>query len=124
LQPLHANKDWTVYTRHGKAYYKNIDSAHRKLWDIVLGRFRINVRHAANELAWQVEDYTNKGLQLKGQIIRYFDKEDVRTYGLCFAVQTKPTSSMFGSVVIRKQQNKNRTALKRWSAMIFSTKRF
>jgi rubredoxin len=102
-----------LYTTPWKSIIiKNIDSAHRKLWDIVLGRFRINVRHAANELAWQVEDYTDKGLQLKGQIIRYFDKEDVRTYGLCFAVQTKPTSSMFGSVVIRKQQNKNPHRLK------------
>ncbi|HZH37991.1 MAG TPA: rubredoxin [Flavisolibacter sp.] len=102
-----------LYTTPWKSIIiKNIDSAQRKLWDIVLGRFRINVRHAANELAWQVEDYTDKGLQLKGQIIRYFDKEDVRTYGLCFAVQTKPTSSMFGSVVIRKQQNKNPHRLK------------
>lgn len=102
-----------LYTTPWKSIIiKNIDEAHRKLWDIVLGRYRINVRHAANELAWQVEDYTDKGLQLKGQIIRYFDKEDVRTYGLCFAVQTKPSSSMFGSVVIRKQQNKNPHRLK------------
>ncbi len=112
--------DLCMQTRIGQLYttpwksiiIKNIDSAHRKLWDVVLGRYRINVRHAANELAWQVEDYTDKGLQLKGQIIRYFDKEDVRTYGLCFAVQMKPCSSIFGSVVIRKQQNKNPHRLK------------
>ena len=102
-----------LYTTPWKSIIvKNIDSTHRKLWDIILGRYRINVRHAANELNWQVEDYTDKGLQLKGQVIRYFDKEDVRTYGLCFAVQTKPCSSMFGSVVIRKQQNKNPHKLK------------
>ena len=102
-----------LYTTPWKSIIiKNIDAVHRKLWDIVLGRYRINVRHAANELNWQVEDDTDKGLQLKGQIIRYFDKEDVRTYGLCFAVQTKPSSSMFGSVVIRKQQNKNPHRLK------------
>jgi rubredoxin len=102
-----------LYTTPWKSIIiKNIDSAYRRLWDVVLGRYRINVRHAANELAWQVEDYTDKGLQLKGQIIRYFDKEDVRTYGLCFAVQTVPSSSMFSSVVIRKQQNKNLHRLK------------
>lgn len=102
-----------LYTTPWKSIIvKNIDGDHRRLWDRVLGRYRINVRHAANELAWQVEDYTDKGLQLKGQIIRYFDKEDVRTYGLCFAVQTKPSSSMFGSVVIRKQQTKNPHRLK------------
>lgn len=102
-----------LYTTPWKSIIiKNIDAGQRRLWDVVLGCYRINVRHAANELNWQVEDYTDKGLQLKGQIIRYFDKEDVRTYGLCFAVQTKPSSSMYGSVVIRKQQNKNPHRLK------------
>lgn len=91
---------------------KNIDSSSRKLWDSVLGKYRINVRHAANELNWQVEDDSEEGLQVKRQVIRYFDKEDVRTYGLCFAVQTKPTSSMFGSVVIQKLQTKNPHKLK------------
>jgi rubredoxin len=91
---------------------KNIDSSTRKLWDYVLGKYRINVRHAANELNWQVEDSSEEGLQLKRHIIRHFDKEDVRTYGLCFAVQTRPTSSMFGSVVIEKQQVKNPHKLK------------
>jgi rubredoxin len=91
---------------------KNIDPSSRKLWDYVLGKYRINVRHAANELNWQVEDNSEEGLQLKRHIIRHFDKEDVRTYGLSFAVQTKPTSSMFGSVIIEKQQTKNPHKLK------------
>lgn len=102
-----------LYTTPWKSIViKNIDPATRKSWDYVLGKYRVNVRHAANELAWQVEDDTEKGLQLKAQIIRHFDKEDVRTYGLCFAVQTQPASSLFGSVVIRKQQNKNPHRLK------------
>lgn len=102
-----------LYTTPWKSIIiKGIEPAHRKLWDRILGYYRINVRHAANELNWQTEDDTEKGLQLKGHIIRHFDKEDVRTYGLCFAVQTKPTSSMFGSVVIRKQQKKNPHRLK------------
>jgi len=91
---------------------KNIDPSTRKLWDLILGKYRINVRHAANELNWQIEDDSEEGLQVKRQIIRHFDKEDVRTYGLCFAVQTKPTSNMFGSVVIQKQQTKNPHKLK------------
>lgn len=102
-----------LYTTPWKSIIvKNIDPANRKLWDHVLGKYRINVRHAANELNWQVEDDSEEGLQVKRQIIRYFDKEDVRTYGLCFAVQSKPTSSMFGSVVIQKQQIKNPHKLK------------
>ena len=86
---------------------KNIDPSHRKLWDRILGHYRINVRHAANELNWQIEDDSERGRQIKGHIIRHFDKEDVRTYGLCFAVQTKPSSKLFGSVLIRMQENKN-----------------
>lgn len=102
-----------LYTTTWKSIIiKNIDSSNRKIWDYVLGKYRINVRHAANELNWQVEDGSEEGLQLKRHIIRYFDKEDVRTYGLCFAVQTKPTSSMFGNIIIQKQQTKNPHRLK------------
>jgi rubredoxin len=91
---------------------KNIDAGSRKIWDRVLGKYRINVRHAANELNWQVEDLSEEGVQVKRLIIRHFDKEDVRTYGLCFAVPTKPTSSLFGSVILEKQQTKNPHRLK------------
>jgi rubredoxin len=104
---------------------KNIQSQHRYLWDHVLGKYRINVRHAANELNWQVEDNTEDGLLLKRLIIRHFDKEDVRTYGLCFAVQTKPTSYMFGSVIIKKSATKNPDKLKSLERFdIFYTKDF
>ncbi len=86
---------------------KNIQPQHRHFWDHVLGKYRINVRHAANELNWQVEDNTEDGLLLKRHIVRHFDKEDVRTYGLCFAVQTRLSSYMFGSVILRKSITKN-----------------
>jgi rubredoxin len=104
---------------------KGIEAANRKLFDFVLGKYRINVRHAANELNWQVEDNNEDGLILKRHIIRYFDKEDVRTYGLSFAIKTKPSSSMFGSVIIVKQQNKNPNRLKSLERFsIFYTKDF
>jgi len=102
-----------LYTTSWKSIIiKGIDPVHRKLWDQLLGKYRINVRHAANELNWQVEDNSEEGLQIKRQIIRHFDKEDVRTYGLCFAVQTKPGSNMFGAIVIHKEQTKNPHRLK------------
>jgi rubredoxin len=107
------NRIGQLYTTPWKSIIiKNIEAGNRKVWDYVLGKYRINVRHAANELNWQVEDASEEGLQLKRYIIRYFDKEDVRTYGLCFAVQTKPTSSMFGNIIIQKQQTKNPHRLK------------
>lgn len=102
-----------LYTTTWKSIIiKGIETRDRNLWDYVLGKYRINVRHAANELNWQVEDNCEDGLQLKRHIIRYFDKEDVRTYGLSFAVKTRPFSSMLGSVIIRKQDVKNPGRLK------------
>lgn len=107
-------------TRTGQLYatswktiiIKNIDPAHRNLWDYTLGKHRINVRHAANELNWQVEDNSADGLVLKRHIIRHFDIEDVRTYGLCFSVRMQSASGQFGSVVIRKLENKYNSRLK------------
>ena len=83
---------------------KGIENKHRNLWDKLLGKYVINVRHAANELNWQVEDLAPEGLALKKAIIREFDEEDVRTFGLSFAVQTRSKSEVFGSVIIKKRK--------------------
>lgn len=102
-----------LYTTPWKSIIvKDIDMDQRRLWDYVLGKYRINVRHAANELNWQVEDGTEEGLALKRTVIRHFDKEDVRTYGLCFAVQTKPYAHLYASVLIKKIAVKNPHRLK------------
>ncbi|GEO10940.1 rubredoxin [Segetibacter aerophilus] len=102
-----------MYTTPWKSIIiKGIETSERHLWDYALGKYRINVRHAANELNWQIEDNCEDGLQLKRHIIRYFDKEDVRTYGLCFAVKTRAFSSMLGSVIVRKQEVRNPERLK------------
>lgn len=102
-----------LYTTPWKSMIiKGIPKEDMVKFDWVLGKYRINVRHAANELAWQVEDGDDGGLLIKRHLIRHFDKEDVRTFGLSFGVQSRPTSSMFGSIIIRKQQNKNPHKLK------------
>ena len=82
---------------------KNIEEKHRRLWSLVLDKHRINVRHASNELNWQVEDTNEEGLSIKQSIIRQFDKEDIRTFGLCLAIKTQANSGLFGSVIVRKQ---------------------
>ncbi|SEW27636.1 Rubredoxin [Chitinophaga sp. YR573] len=91
---------------------KNIKHEHRRLWDYILGKHNINVRHAANELNWQVEDNSEDGLVLKRHIIRYFDSADVRTYGLCFGIRLKPGNSCFGSIILNKQENRQKSRLK------------
>lgn len=94
-----------IYSTPWKSIIINgIQQPDRKLWDFVLNEHRINVRHASNELNWQVEDLCDEGLSLKKYLVRQFDKDDVRTFGLFFAVKTQPKTGLFGSVVIRKQQ--------------------
>ncbi|HTC00976.1 MAG TPA: hypothetical protein VK705_09860 [Ferruginibacter sp.] len=93
-----------LYTTTWKSLIiKGIESKHRKVWNFILGKYRINVRHAANELNWQTEDNNEDGLIIKRHVIRHFDKEDVRTDGLVFAVKTKPSSSMFASIIINRK---------------------
>lgn len=82
---------------------KGIEEKDRDGWSYVLGKHNVNVRHAANGLAWQTEDYTDEGTQLKNYVLRYFEKHDTRTFGLCFGVQTRPKSEVFGSVLIRRR---------------------
>ncbi|GHB59032.1 rubredoxin [Persicitalea jodogahamensis] len=82
---------------------KGIEEKDRPEWSRILSRHNINVRHAANELAWQTEDHNAEGVDLKKYILRYFEKHDTRTFGLCFGVQTRDKSEVFGSILIRKR---------------------
>lgn len=94
-----------LYTTPWKSIViKGIDQADRNAWGAILNRYRISVRHAANELNWQVEELCDEGLDLKRQLVREFEEADTRTYRLCFAVKTKPKSGLFGSVIINKQR--------------------
>jgi rubredoxin len=102
-----------LYTTPWKSLViKGISTEHRAGWDFLMNKYRINVHHAANELNWQIEDLDEEGLSLKRYIIRQFDKDDIRTQGLCFAIKTKPYSGLFGAVVIRKQRNTSRSQSK------------
>ena len=82
---------------------KGIEQKDRQAWSHVLGKHNINVRHAANELGWQTEDHTDEGTRLKDYVIRFFEKNDTRTFGLCFGVQTRAKSEVFGSILIRRR---------------------
>jgi rubredoxin len=90
----------------------NISKEHRRLWDYALGKHAINVRHAANELNWQVEDDNEDGLVLKRHIIRYFDSADVRTYGLSFSIRVNQIHAGFGGIVISRQELRHNSRLK------------
>jgi rubredoxin len=71
----------------------------------ILSKYRLNIRHAANELNWQIEDICSEGLKLKQQLVRQFEDADLRTYQLCFAIKTHPKTGLQGSVTLKKDQH-------------------
>ncbi|MFB9841783.1 rubredoxin [Mucilaginibacter ginsenosidivorans] len=95
-----------IYTTPWKSIIvKGIEQADRNQWGFILSKYRLNVRHAANELNWQIEDICNEGLALKQQLVREFEEEDLRTYQLCFAIKTQPKTGLTGSIIIKKSEN-------------------
>ncbi|KHJ37608.1 rubredoxin [Pedobacter glucosidilyticus] len=97
-----------LYTTSWKSIViKNINIKDRYYWSKLLDKFRINIRHAANELNWQVEDLCEEALKLKIELVKQFEEADLRTYRLCFAIKTKPKTGLFSAIVIRKRNSKN-----------------
>lgn len=82
---------------------KNISEPNRELWSALLAKYNINVRHAANELNWQVEDESEFALKLKNELSNYFNEIDIRTFGICFGIKTKPKTEVFASIMVQKR---------------------
>jgi rubredoxin len=101
-----------MQTRVGQLYIspwkslliKNIEDKHRPLWGNLLNKYRVNIRHASNELNWQVEDLCSQCLDLKQQLVREFEEADLRTYRLSFAIKRSPKSGIYGSIMIRERK--------------------
>lgn len=92
-----------IYTTPWKSIIvKGIDQDDRNQWGYLLSKYRLNVRHAANELNWQIEDNCAEGLELKRELVREFEEADLRTFQLCFAIKTQPKTGLPGSVIIKK----------------------
>jgi rubredoxin len=93
-----------LYTTPWKSLLiKGINEADRNDWGIILNKYRLNVRHASNELNWQLENLSDEGLDLKKQLVREFEEYDVRTYRLSFAIKMQPKTGLLGSIIIKKQ---------------------
>lgn len=95
-----------IYTTPWKSIIiKGIEQADRNQWGLILSKYRLNVRHAANELNWQIEDICNEGLELKQKLVREFEDADLRTYQLSFAIKTQPKTGLTGSIILKKGKN-------------------
>jgi hypothetical protein len=82
---------------------KGIEEKDRQQWNDLLARHQVNVRHAANELNFQVEDNCREGLALKNYLVKYLSIDDMRTFGICFGIKTRKKSEVFCNVLIKKR---------------------
>jgi hypothetical protein len=82
---------------------KGIRPHQRKHWNRLLDKYLINLRHAANELNFQVEDNSLKALQLKNHLVKYLNDDDTRTFGVCIGIKTKRKSEVFCSILVRRR---------------------
>jgi rubredoxin len=82
---------------------KNIEDKDKHIWNKLLEKYQINIRHAANELNFQVEDHCTEGLQLKQYLIKKLNQNDVRSFGLCIGIKTRRKSEVFSSILVRKR---------------------
>jgi rubredoxin len=80
---------------------KDIEAKDKIYWDELIGRYGINMRHSSFELNWHLPLLDKKALKLKRYLVSEFDKFDIRTFGLSFAIQNK-TEGNFTTVVIRR----------------------
>jgi len=82
---------------------KGIEEKDKQLWTGLLARHQVNVRHAANELNFQVEDNSSDGLALKKHLVNYLSKDDMRTFGICIGIKTKRKTEVFSSILVRRR---------------------
>ena len=82
---------------------KSIKDENRKDWNDLLDKHQINLRHAANELNFQVEDNSFKALQLKHYLVKYLNDDDTRTFGVCIGIKTRRKSEVFSSILVRRR---------------------
>jgi rubredoxin len=82
---------------------KNIEEKDRMYWNNLLAKHQVNVRHAANELNFQVEDNCIDGLALKHYVVKHLHEDDTRTFGICVGIKTRRKSEVFSSILVRKR---------------------
>jgi hypothetical protein len=82
---------------------KAIDENDKAEWNQLLDKHQINLRHAANELNFQIEDNSFKALQLKQHLVKYLNNDDTRTFGVCIGIKTRKKSEVFCSILVRRR---------------------
>jgi hypothetical protein len=82
---------------------KGIEEIDKEKWNLLLEEYQINMRHAANELNFQVEDNCPEGLDLKTFLVKNLSIDDTRTFGICIGIKTRKKSEVFSSILVRRR---------------------
>ena len=82
---------------------KGIREKNREDWNLLLDKYQINVRHAANELNFQVDDNSLQALKLKHHLVKYLNDDDTRSFGVCIGIKTRRKSEVFSSILVRRK---------------------
>ena len=82
---------------------KGIEEKDKDKWSRLLEKYNINMRHAANELNFQVEDNSKDALQLKQFLVKQFNDDDTRTFGVCIGIKTKMKTEIFCSILVKRR---------------------
>jgi rubredoxin len=82
---------------------KGIEEKDKIAWNRLLEKHQVNMRHAANELNFQVEENSSDALQLKQHLVKELNNEDTRTFGICIGIKTRRKSEVFSSILIRRK---------------------
>ncbi len=91
---------------------KGIEEKDKLRWNLLLEKYQVNMRHAANELNFQVEDDCSEGLALKNFLVKQLNDNDTRTFGICIGIKTRKKSEVFSSILIRRKPLLNILGLK------------
>ena len=83
---------------------KGITEKDRIVWEKLLGKWGINIRHSSLELNWHLPVLDKEALELKTYLVRALDQQDISTYGLTFTVKTMKSPVLFTSVVVEKNK--------------------
>jgi rubredoxin len=81
---------------------KGITEKDRIVWEKLLGKWGINIRHSSLELNWHLPVLDKEALEMKTYLVRALDQQDISTYGLTFTVKTMKSPVLFTSVVVEK----------------------
>lgn len=82
---------------------KGIEEKDKIGWNRLLEKHQVNMRHAANELNFQVEEHSHDALQLKQYLVKALNNEDTRSFGVCIGIKTGRKSEVFSSILVRRR---------------------